>query len=191
MKKLNAALMVAGMMMVFPAYAQDAAEVASAQLAETMTSGEMLNAATNGVGKVEQVISKGQTMLEEARKESDVMRMDCLNAQLVNARGFYNVVQNGESNLRDAVNRNDKAAQEHHYRLVQLAVSKTETISARMSECSNGKVGNITGTHSETTRYCKIEPCLGGEKYYDPENPLEDEQHKLTDPFVADASPYM
>ena len=52
MRKLNAALMVAGMMMVFPAYAQDAAEVASAQLAETMTSGEMLNAATIGVGKV-------------------------------------------------------------------------------------------------------------------------------------------
>ena len=191
MKKCVLVLACLGIMGVPSAFAQNAEEVASAQLAEDMSSGEMLNAATEGVGKVEQVIAKGQTMLEEARKDSDVMRMDCLNAQLVNARGFYNVVQNGESNLRDAVSRNDKAAQAHHYRLVQLAVSKTETISARMSECSTGNVGNITGTHSETTRYCKVEPCLGGEDYYDPERPTDDEQKRLKDPYLTDASPYM
>ena len=158
---------------------------------QDITSQEMLGAAVAGVSKVEQVISNGQTMLEQARQESDVMRMDCLNAQLVNARGFYNVVQNGEANLRDAVSRNDRAAQEHHYRLVQLAVTKTETIAARMAECSTGKVGNITGTHSETTRYCQVEPCLDGEQYYDLERPGNEELRYLTDPFVMDASPYM
>ena len=191
MRKSLILLTILGVFSVPSAFAQTADEVASAQLAEDMSSGEMLDAAKTGVGKVEQVIVKGQTMLEEARKDSDVMRMDCLNAQLVNARGFYNVVQNGESNLRDAVSRNDRAAQAHHYRLVQLAVSKTETISARMSECSTGNVGNITGTHSETTRYCKIEPCLGGENYYDPERPTDDEQKRLDDPYLMDASPYM
>ena len=191
MKKYAVLFMVFGALQVSPALAQTTEDLLSAQFAEDMSPKEMLKAAAAGVSKVEQVIEKGQTMLEEARKESDVMRMDCLNAQLVNAKGFYNVVQNGESNLQDAVARNDKDAQTHHYRLVQLAVTKTESISARMAECSTGSVGNITGTHSETTRYCKIEPCLGGESYYDPERPTDDEQNRLVDPFIADASPYM
>ena len=149
----------------------------------------MMDEASAAVEHVESVIAEGQHMLQQAQAESDVARMDCLNAQLINARGFLNVVQNGEANLRDAVSRDDTAAQQHHYKLVQLAVSKTDTIAAKMNECTTGVMGNISGeTRQDATRECNVEPCLGGEEYYEPS--LEAEI-ALMNEAVADASPYM
>ena len=149
----------------------------------------MMDEASEAVSHVESVISEGQDMLREAQADSDISRMDCLNAQLINARGFLNVVQNGEANLRDAVSRNDTAAQQHHYKLVQLAVSKTDTISAKMSECVTGVLGDLSGeTRQDTQRVCSIEPCLGGEEYFEPA--LKTEVSLMKD-SVVDASPYL
>jgi len=166
-----------------------ALSAASAEDNIPRNSGEMLKSASDGVTHVESVISSGQEMLADAKLEADVTRMDCLNAQLINAKGYYNVVQNGEANLRDAVSRNDEAAQQHHYKLVQLAVSKIDNIAARMQECTSGLFGNITGeTRQETHRKCAIEPCLGGEEYYDPSiaNELQ-----YMEQSAVDASPYL
>ncbi|MBR4986813.1 MAG: hypothetical protein IKY83_13860 [Proteobacteria bacterium] len=129
----------------------------------------MLEEASRGVSEIEGVISTGLSKLEEARAEQDVPRVDCLNSLLVNARGFLSVAQSGESNLRDAINRNDVEAQNHHAKLVQLAVSKSRNIEAKMSECSREMVAVSGSTVLETKRTCMVEPCLGGEKYYDPD----------------------
>ena len=149
----------------------------------------MLDEASVAVEHVESVIAEGQFMLNEAQAGLDVSQMDCLNAQLINARGFLNVAQNGEANLRDAVSRDDTAAQQHHLKLIQLAVSKTDAISSKMKECSTGILDNISGeTRQDTQRVCSIEPCLGGEEYYEPS--LKTEITLIYD-SVVDASPYL
>lgn len=155
-----------------------------------MDSKMMLTSAEQAVTRVETVIAEAQTKLSEAREASDVAQMDCINAQLVNARGFLNVVQNGESNLKDAVSRNDQAAQHHHFKLVQLALSKVEAIENRISECISGIIGLSSETSMETTRTCKVEPCLGDETYYDPGHAESLLSGSVTDSPV-DASPYL
>ena len=158
----------------------------------------MLEEASQGVSEIEGVISTGQAKLEEARAEQDVPRVDCINSLLVNARGFLSVAQSGEANLRDAVNRNDLEAQNHHAKLVQLAVSKSRSIEAKMSECSREMVAVSGTTTLETKRECKVEPCLGGEEYYDPDLARNlGTIHAKAEPIVEvddmvspDASPY-
>ena len=166
-----------------------ATPVAFADDAPAKSSESMLDEASAGVAHVEEVISNGQNMLSEAKDDADVSRMDCLNTQLINAKGYYNVIQNSEANLRDAVSRNDTAAQQHHFKLVQLALSKIDGISAKMSECSTGVLGNLSGgSVQETQRQCSIEPCLGGEEYYEPS--LKSEVQYM-EQSVVDASPYL
>lgn len=178
-KEIIAATLALGMTFSISAYSEES----------TKSGQTMLDEAGRAVTHVEGVISQGQEMLKQAQADSDVARMDCLNAQLINAKGFLNVVQNGEANLRDAVARDDTAAQQHHYKLVQLAVSKSDALSARMAECSTGVVGSISGeTRQETKRECTIEPCLSGEEYYQPS--IENEVSIMAESSV-DSSPYM
>lgn len=167
------------------------ASYATAQETNAMMDSKMMvTSAEQAVTRVETVIAEAQIKLTEAREASDVAQMDCINAQLVNARGFLNVVQNGESNLKDAVSRNDQAAQQHHFKLVQLAVSKVEAIEIKISECVSGIIGLSSETSMETTRVCKVEPCLGDESYYDPGHAESLTPGSVTDSPV-DASPYL
>lgn len=144
----------------------------------------MLQEAVAGVLRVEAIIDHGAEMLSEARAESDVPRIDCINGHLVNVRGFLSVVQNGASNLRDAVSRSDADARDHHYKLLQLAIGKAESIDAMMLQCSPGMIDFSGQTQRETTRDCKVKPCLEGSELTMPEA-----ENELQVP--ADASPYL
>ena len=155
--------------------------------------------AGKGVNRLEEIIAQGQEMLSKAQKEEDVTKIDCLNTLLVNAQGFLSVAQNSESNLKDAITRNDKEGQQHHYKLIQLGVSKGNDISIRMMECSSGVVGVSGTTVQETVRVCKIEPCLGGEEFYDPShsgvlgsNGINSDEIEISGIEIdVDASPYL
>ena len=54
------------------------------------------------VASIEAAIEDGQEMLARARENSNVSQIDCINTQLVIARGFLNVAHNaqGFSSLR-------------------------------------------------------------------------------------------
>ena len=143
---------------------------------------------------IEAAIEDGQEMLARARENSNVSQIDCINTQLVIARGFLNVAQNANINLKEAITRNDAEATTHHQKLLDLAVEKTEGAAARMKQCGTG-VLSVTGeTQSTTKRDCKVEPCLGGEEVYAPDA-IEKQSLTGADKIDAsnnvDASPYM
>ncbi len=143
---------------------------------------------------IETSISEGQDLLTKAREQSDVSQIDCINTQLVIARGFYNVAQNASINLKEAVSRNDAEAEAHHQKLLALASEKTRSAVDRMKQCSTGVLSVAGETKSTTVRACKIEPCLSGETVYAPEQ-IEAQSATGADKIDAgssvDASPYM
>ncbi len=120
-----------------------------------------------GQERLEGLISTMQNDLETSRQAGDVAKMDCYNSLLVNARGFLSVVQNAKANLEDAIARNDAEAVKHHYKLVQLGISKGDDIAVRSRECTTGVLGVSGTTVQNTQRVCTVQPCLGGEEYYD------------------------
>lgn len=143
----------------------------------------MIGEAQNGVQRIEAIIESGTAMLEKARSESDVTKIDCINTALVNTRGFLNVAQNGETNLREAIQRRDEESTSHHYKLVQLAVNKSEALGSKMAECGAEILGVSGETRTTTTQTCKVEPCLQGEG-----KNIESAEPGKTD---VDASPYL
>ena len=167
------------------AYAQNTAAPSNDDLAQI---------ADSQLQTIEQNIQDGQEMLSDARSKSDVARMDCLNTQLVIVRGFLNVAQNANANLKDAISRNDAEAISHHRKLLDLAASKTGDSYNRMKQCTTGIVSVSGETKSTTIRHCTIEPCLNGESVYAPE---QIDKSSLTganpneDSCIIDASPYM
>jgi len=146
----------------------------------------MLNAADAAVMRITSIIDRGGSLLDEAREASDIARMDCINTLLVNAKGFLSIAQNGSTNLRDALSRNDQPAQTHHYKLIQLAVDRSNNIEASMLQCGASVVEVSGETRLETTRTCKIEPCLSGES---DDSLTKPPANTILDPIV-DASPF-
>ncbi|MBQ9396284.1 MAG: hypothetical protein IJU23_12335 [Proteobacteria bacterium] len=185
MKKAASILGIITLLTGLPTFAQEAEEA--------LDSAAMLSEASEGVVHVQGIVQDAQEAFEEARNDNDVTRMDCINALLVNARGFLSVVKNGESNLQDAVSRNDSESMQHHYKLVQLGVSKGNEVSARLSECSSGAIGVYGTTVLKTTRECAIEPCLDGEIYYEPSKTdiLGNMDYIDGDEIDADASAFL
>ena len=146
------------------------------------------------VAGIEAVIDEGQNMLAQAREKSNVSQIDCLNTQLVIARGFLNVAQNANVNLKEAIERNDAEAATHHQKLLNLAAEKTDSALVHMKQCETGVVSVSGETRSTTRRNCKIEPCLAGEDVYAPdaiEKQSSTGADKLDTSGSVDASPYM
>lgn len=161
MKKAALVIVLSLAPLSFPCFAQEAD-------VEQQSGAAMIREAENGVEILENVVKEVQTALTNAQLESDVTRIDYLNSLLVNARGYLSVVQNGTINLKDAVARNDVEAQEHHYKIIQMAVSKGKEILERLAETASGNLGISGTTVSESTRSCSVEPCLGGEEFFEP-----------------------
>ena len=162
------------LMLVMPSFAQ------------AQTGSEMLKTADAAVTRITSIIDRGGSLLNEAREASDVARMDCINTLLVTATGFLTVAQNGNTNLRDALSRDDLPAQQHHYKLIQLATDRSNSIEANMLQCG-ASIAEVSGeTRLETTRTCRIEPCLSTELDDSLTNPPAD---TLLDSIV-DASPF-
>ena len=171
MKKLIIRL-IAGSVLLMPI-------CASAQNADSQPSQK--SDAGASVAKIEQIINDGQDMLASARSESNVSQIDCINAQLIIARGFLNVAQNASTNLDEALSRNDQAAAAHHQKLLSLAVTKADAVDVQIKQCRTGVISESGETNSTTTRECKIEPCLEEEKDAGIEIP----------PKYVDSSPYL
>lgn len=167
-----------------PVFAQEAAE--------QMTGQAMLNEAELAVQRIDSIVSDAQAALVSVRNEGDVAKIDSINSLVMNVRGYLSVAQNAELNLRDAVSREDVEAQQHHFKIIQLALAKANEISAKISETVTGSVSVSGTTVQSTTRACSVEPCLGGEEYYEPSkadalgNPVE-----AGSELDADASSYL
>ena len=114
---------------------------------------------TNVSSFLQDVIAEGNLKLEEARASSDVAQMDCLNAILIQAKGFLNVAQTSEMNLMDAQQRNDEAGIAHNQKLLSLAYSKGQELSLSMKQCATGLLTNDGETSLKSSYQCKYEPC--------------------------------
>ena len=108
---------------------------------------------------LQEVITEGNLKLEDARSASDVAQMDCLNAILIQAKGYLNVAQTSEMNLMDAQQRNDESSVAHNQKLLNLAYSKGQELSLSMNQCSTGIINNAGETSLKSSYACKYEPC--------------------------------
>jgi len=140
------------------------------------------------VSYIESVISGGNEKLEQARQSSDVSKADCINVNLINAKGYLNIAQSSTINLQNAQARNDSEGISHYQKLLDLAQSKTGEIETQIRQCSEGVVTYSGETTLKANYECEYPPCITDD-ISDPKTELSKIQDNIED--APAASPYL
>jgi len=74
-------------------------------------------------------------MVEEARKQKDVIRLTCLTDKVVQANANMNILDKALMSLQDAVGRNDEGASTHEFTRITIVNQKVQILGAEAEGC--------------------------------------------------------
>jgi hypothetical protein len=74
-------------------------------------------------------------MVEEARKQKDVIRLTCLTDKVVQANANMNILDKALISLQDAVGRNDEGSSTHEFTRITIVNQKVQILGAEAEGC--------------------------------------------------------
>ena len=128
-------------------------------------------AETDRIGnRANQISRRIQQMLDEARRERDIMRVTCLNDKLTQINANIRTAGARSDALRDAVQTNDNDRRNHEFTVMTVLSQKFRTLEQEANQCIGQDIFETGTTRVETT--------------IDPETPDEDVSTVISYPEV-------
>jgi hypothetical protein len=75
------------------------------------------------------------TMLDEARRERDIIRVTCLNDKLTQINAHLRTLQSRRENLQDAVNTGDESRRNHEFTVITVLGQHFRTLEQEANAC--------------------------------------------------------
>ncbi|HJL16250.1 MAG TPA: hypothetical protein RMH99_11375 [Sandaracinaceae bacterium LLY-WYZ-13_1] len=130
------------------AIAQDAAEDAEEQTSEAgddeelpvrrraqLSPEEQLAEATRIEERGTQISRRVLAMLDEARRERDIIRVTCLNDKLTQINAHRRTLESRAENLEDAINTGDESRRNHEFTVITVIGQHFRTLEQEASSC--------------------------------------------------------
>jgi hypothetical protein len=157
---LSGALLLAAGGIAYTAEGDAPSPLAFTKDASSLSGAEQLKQAAIFMEKIKEALTRVNALAEEARKEKDVIRLNCVNEKLIGIRGMLSVAEASYAELSEAVARDDKDERTYVYTKVLIAHTKVAELRAEAESCA----GEVTVYFGDTV----LEP------YVDPDVPEED-----------------
>lgn len=97
--------------------------------------GKKLDLAGKGLADIKKNVERVTGRSEQARKEKDVGKLNCLNVQLTQMRALARVAQLADEALVDAVGKGDSATASTQFARVVIAADKVQRMGAEADVC--------------------------------------------------------
>ncbi len=137
-----------GLLLSPAAMAVDGADLAGSDL----TSKQKLDHASVTADVLEEGVNRILTQIEDAQRNKDILRLNCLTEKLGHLRGLLKVVQDAKLGLREAVARENADLEEHYYRKVAISEEQGSVILAEAEACAGATgTGGVDGTRVVVT----------------------------------------
>ena len=140
-----------------------------------LTPQEQLTEAGKHLGRMEQGATGVRKMLEEARRQRDVVRTLCLNDKLSQIDVAIRSARDRRGQLQNAVNRKDTELANHEFTILTVLRQRSEQIVAEANQCIGEEAAFIGDTRVKTT--------------IDPGIPPDDTPYPPTDPTLVSGPP--
>lgn len=101
----------------------------------TLTPQDMLNQANEYRTKANQTLQRISGMVEQARKDRDIIRVNCLTDKVVQVKANLAVVEVDTQGLQEAGARRDDASALHHFTRITIANQKIDVLGAEAEAC--------------------------------------------------------
>lgn len=121
-----------------------------------LTGQEQLVEATKHMGRMEQAAGGVRKMLEEARKQRDVVKTLCLNDKLSQIDVAIRSGRDRRTQLQQAVARNDSELSNHEFTILTVLRQRVEQLVAEANQCIGEEAAFVGDTRVKTT----IDPTI-------------------------------
>src|SRR5215831_19043799 len=136
---------------------------------------EQLTESQKHIARMESAAGVVRKMLEEARKQRDVVKTLCLNDKLSQIDVAVRSARDRRTQLQEAVNRNDSELTNHEFTIMTVLRQRTEQLVAEANQC----IGEESAFVGDTKTTVQI----------DPEIPPDETPYPVTDPQLVIGPP--
>jgi hypothetical protein len=99
--------------------------------------------------RIDKTFQAVQTLVEAARKEKDVIRLNCVLDKQAQLKANIAVADRAMQDLRDAINRHDDGESAHQYSKISIVNSKVQVLNAEAQACVGQDLAFIGATQVE------------------------------------------
>jgi hypothetical protein len=144
-KKSWYAALIASVLVAAPiAYSQSGGLPDSPIDATKLSPAETTAKAKQFVSEMSATLKQIEGLQEVARKEKDLVRLDCINEKLVEYRKLLEVTGPADKNLKEAIKDNDNSGRIYNYTTISIAHERAMEL-AREAETCDGEVLTYAG----------------------------------------------
>jgi len=141
----------------------------------SLTPTEQLGESTKHLARMEQSAGGVRKMLEEARRQRDVVKTLCLNDKLSQIDVAIRSGRDRRSNLEAAVKRNDAELSSHEFTILTVLRQRSEQLVAEANQCIGEEAAFVGDTRTNVT--------------IDPSIPPDETPYPPTDPTLVIGPP--
>ena len=98
---------------------------------------------------MDKIIVEQQAMVEQARKQKDVIRLNCVMDKLVQVKVNMNIADQALQKLQEAVARRDEGASLHEYTRITIVNQKVQVLQNEGQTCVGAELSYIGATRVE------------------------------------------
>lgn len=123
-------------------YAQDR----QAEPEKKLSDKEMLSRSQENLKKMRNIYKDILNLLDEARKEKDVVKINCINENLTAIKALLKIAEQADVALQEAIIKKDDIVAQHEFEKIEIAYQKAKSLFQEANACA----GKISMTPGET-----------------------------------------
>jgi hypothetical protein len=147
-----------------PAPAPGAAVDLSVKQRPTLTPAEMVNQSKDYLQGMAQVVKRIQGLQEEAKRQKDIIRLNCVTDKLVQARVNENIAEQSMASLQEGLAKNDEGSETHEFTRLTIVNQKVTVLGAEAENCIGEDLSFVGATRVDV----EVDPNI---PQYDPTQP--------------------
>jgi hypothetical protein len=130
----------------------------------TLTPAEMVNQSKDYFHGMGQVVARIQSLQDEAKRQKDIIRLNCVSDKLVQARVNVNIAEQSMASLQEGVTKNDEGAETHEFTRLTIVNQKVTVLGAEAENCIGEDLSFVGATRVDI----EVDPNI---PQYDPTQP--------------------
>lgn len=134
---------------VAPSMTPPAAVDISVPHKSSLSATDMLKQGREYRGAMDKVVVDLQAMVEQARKQKDVIRLNCVMDKLMQVKVNMNMADEALQKLQEAAGRQDDAASHHEYTRITIVNQKVQVLQNEGQTCVGVELNYIGATRVE------------------------------------------
>ncbi len=132
-----------------PGTVPPAAADVSGQQRSTVSGPDMIRQGKEYRTNMDKVLAELQTMVEQSRKQKDVIRLNCVMDKLAQVKVSMNIADEAIEKLQEGVSRNDEGASFHEYTRITIVNQKVQVLQNDGQTCVGAELNYIGATRVE------------------------------------------